>query len=58
MNLSDDLIHKIKNLLGSIQIFLNVVETSAEDPKLHTLHQTCKENMTLIKELLKPSKAD
>lgn len=52
MELSDDLLHKILNLLSPLQVFIDVVETSPKDPKLQNLHQTCKENLLLLKELL------
>ena len=48
-----DIIHKIRNCLGSLQTFLEVVNTDREDPKIQRLQQTCRENITQIGELLK-----
>lgn len=47
------ILHQLRNCLGSIQTFLDVVNVDGEDPKLERLHQRSKENLTQIKELLK-----
>lgn len=46
------ILHKIKNLFGPIQIFLDLVETNHNDAKLQNLHQNCKENLRQVQQLL------
>lgn len=47
------LLHALRNLLGPIQTFLQVVDTSQADSKVREVHERCKENVTEIQELLK-----
>ena len=46
------LFHKIRNCLGPLQTFLDVVDTS-QDAKLQDFQKLCKENFSQLKELLK-----
>ncbi|OGQ04786.1 MAG: hypothetical protein A3F82_07965 [Deltaproteobacteria bacterium RIFCSPLOWO2_12_FULL_44_12] len=47
------LLHKIKNCLAPLQTFLDVIDTSKEEPKLQKFHQTCIESFNEVKTLLK-----
>ncbi|OGQ04795.1 MAG: hypothetical protein A3F82_07920 [Deltaproteobacteria bacterium RIFCSPLOWO2_12_FULL_44_12] len=48
-----DILHKIKNCLSPLQTFLDVIDTSKEEPKLQKFHQTCIESFNEVKTLLK-----
>lgn len=47
------ILHRIGNCLAPLQTFLDVIDTSKEDPKLRSFHQLCRENFVQLKELLK-----
>ena len=46
-----EMIHQIRNHLGPIQTFLDVVDTKS-NPQLHTFQKTCVESLNALKELL------
>ncbi|MBI4223821.1 MAG: hypothetical protein HY609_02715 [Deltaproteobacteria bacterium] len=49
-------LHKIRNRLGVLQTFLEIVEVPADNEKLLRLRQTCRENLEVIKNWLKDLK--
>ena len=53
MSAKRDTLHKIRNHLGALQTFLEIVELPDENEKLRRLQQTCKEGLEAINKLLK-----
>lgn len=47
-----ELIHQLKNCLGPIQTFLQVVDTS-KDKRLNGFQKLCEEKLVQLQELLK-----
>lgn len=46
------LLHKIRNCLGPLQTFLEVVDLEKADPEIRAFHERCKVKFAELKELL------
>ncbi|MDO8494533.1 MAG: hypothetical protein Q7S68_04270 [Deltaproteobacteria bacterium] len=44
--------HKLRNLFGPVQVFLDIVDANHSDPKLQSLHQNCRKNLQEVHQLL------
>lgn len=50
------IIHKIRNIFGPIETFLDIVDTANLDSKVKDLHQNCKENLKELLDLLQKTR--